>query len=154
MNCSPSGPSVHRILQAINTRVGCCSLLQEIFPTRGLNPGLTLYCRQILYHLSHGKPQWKVSVIFLWQIINMCYFREWLSYSIFFWIFKLNTIFQLLTAVKLIVMLSSLLLFMSSNEHALLFWLKKKIFFNCVEFTQGLWNVLCGDLFGCETVFC
>ena len=39
-----------------NTGVGSLSLLQEIFPTQGLNPGL-LHCRQILYHLSyHGSP--------------------------------------------------------------------------------------------------
>ena len=32
------------------------SLLQGIFPTQGLNPGL-LHCRQILYHLTHqGSP--------------------------------------------------------------------------------------------------
>ena len=31
--------------------------LQWLFPTQGLNPGL-LYCRQILYHLSHqGSPR-------------------------------------------------------------------------------------------------
>ena len=35
-----------------NTRMGCHTLLQGIFPTQGLNPGLP-YCRQILYHLSH-----------------------------------------------------------------------------------------------------
>ena len=35
-----------------NTRVGCLSLLQEIFPTQGLSPGL-LHYRQILYHLRH-----------------------------------------------------------------------------------------------------
>ena len=35
-----------------NTRVGSLSLLQGIFPTQGLNPGLPL-CRQILYQLSH-----------------------------------------------------------------------------------------------------
>ena len=35
-----------------NTGVSCHSLLQEIFPTQGLNPGL-LHCRQILYCLSH-----------------------------------------------------------------------------------------------------
>ena len=36
--------------------VGCHSLLQEIFPTQGWNPGL-LHCRQILYQLSHqGSP--------------------------------------------------------------------------------------------------
>ena len=35
-----------------NSGVGSLSLLQGIFPTQGLNPGL-LYCRQILYQLSH-----------------------------------------------------------------------------------------------------
>ena len=35
-----------------NTGVGSLSLLQGIFPTQGLNPGL-LHCRQILYQLSH-----------------------------------------------------------------------------------------------------
>ena len=41
--------SVHRILQAKNTGVGCHALLQGIFPTQGSNPGL-LHCKQILYH--------------------------------------------------------------------------------------------------------
>ena len=35
-----------------NTGVGSLSLLQGIFPTQGLNPGL-LHCRRILYQLSH-----------------------------------------------------------------------------------------------------
>ena len=35
-----------------NTGVGFHFLLQEIFQTQGLNPGL-LHCRQILYRLSH-----------------------------------------------------------------------------------------------------
>ena len=34
-----------------NTGMGCLSLLQGIFATQGLNPGL-LHCKQILYHLS------------------------------------------------------------------------------------------------------
>ena len=39
-----------------NTGVGSLSLLQGIFPTQGLNPGL-LNCRWILYQLSHkGSP--------------------------------------------------------------------------------------------------
>ena len=39
-----------------NTGVGSLSLLQGIFPTQGLNPGL-LHCRWILYQLSHkGSP--------------------------------------------------------------------------------------------------
>ena len=35
-----------------NTGVGCHFLLQEIFPTQGLNPSLP-HCRQMFYHLSH-----------------------------------------------------------------------------------------------------
>ena len=36
--------------------LGCHALLQGIFPTQGLSPGL-LHCRQILYHLIHqGSP--------------------------------------------------------------------------------------------------
>ena len=35
-----------------STGVGCHFLLQGIFPTQGLNPGLS-HCRQTLYHLSH-----------------------------------------------------------------------------------------------------
>ena len=39
-----------------NTGVDSLSLLQEIFPTQVLNPGL-LHCMQILYKLSHkGSP--------------------------------------------------------------------------------------------------
>ena len=41
-----------------NTGVGSLSLLQGIFPTQGLNPGL-LHCRQILYQLSH-KGSWRI----------------------------------------------------------------------------------------------
>ena len=40
--------------------MGCHFLLQGIFLTQGLNPGL-LHCRQILYHLSHqGSPLYGV----------------------------------------------------------------------------------------------
>ena len=35
-----------------NTGVGCHFLLQEVFPTQGLNPGLP-HCRQMPYCLSH-----------------------------------------------------------------------------------------------------
>ena len=39
-----------------STGVGCHSLLQEIFPTQGLNSGLP-HCRQMLNRLSHqGSP--------------------------------------------------------------------------------------------------
>ena len=85
MDSSQPGSSVHGIFQARilewvtisfsrgspwprdRTRVSCIVgrcftvwathlLLQGIFPTQGLNPGLS-HCRQILYQLSHrGKP--------------------------------------------------------------------------------------------------
>ena len=47
-----------------NTAVGCHFLLQEIFSTQGLNPGLP-HCRQILYCLSHqgsGLLLWKAVI--------------------------------------------------------------------------------------------
>ena len=40
-----------------NTAVGCPALLQGIFPTQGLNPGVSP-CKQILYYLSQqGSPR-------------------------------------------------------------------------------------------------
>ena len=40
-----------------NTGVGNLFLLQGIFPTQGLNPGI-LHCRRILYQLNHkGSPR-------------------------------------------------------------------------------------------------
>ena len=57
MDCSPPGSSVHVASPGKNTGVGCRVLLQGIFPTQGLNPGLP-HCRWILYHLSHqGSPR-------------------------------------------------------------------------------------------------
>ena len=57
--CDSMDYKVHGILQAgiLHTGVGSCSILQGIFPTQGLNPGLP-HWRQILYHLSHkASPQ-------------------------------------------------------------------------------------------------
>ena len=56
MDCSPPGPSVLGDSPGKNTGVCCHAVLQGIFPTQGMNPGL-LNCRWILYHLSHqGSP--------------------------------------------------------------------------------------------------
>ena len=44
MDCSPPGSSVHGDSPGKNTWVGCQALLQGIFQTQGLNPGL-LHCR-------------------------------------------------------------------------------------------------------------
>ena len=58
-----------------NTGVGSLSLLQGIFSTQGLNPGL-LHCRQILYQLSHkGSPSaMKLSLnkVALWGTGGCC----------------------------------------------------------------------------------
>ena len=57
MDCSPPGFSIHRDSPGTSIRVGCHVLLQRIFPTQGLNPGLP-NCRQILYRLSRqGSPR-------------------------------------------------------------------------------------------------
>ena len=56
MDLSLPGFSIHGDSPGKNSGVGCHALLQGIFPTQGLNPGL-LHCRQILYGLSHqGSP--------------------------------------------------------------------------------------------------
>ena len=56
MDCSLLGSSVHGDSPGKNTGMGFHALLQGIFPTQGLNPGLP-HCRWILYHLSHqGSP--------------------------------------------------------------------------------------------------
>ena len=52
--CDPMDYTAHGILQARNTGVGSLSLLQAIFPTQGLNPGLP-HCRLIIYQLSHKR---------------------------------------------------------------------------------------------------
>ena len=58
MVCRPPGSSVPGIFPGKNNGVDCHSLLQEIFPTEGLNPGL-LHSRQILYRWSHqGSPNY------------------------------------------------------------------------------------------------
>ena len=57
MDCSPPSSSVHGDSPGKNTGVGCHVLLQGIFPTQGLNPGLP-HCWQILYCLSRQEsPQ-------------------------------------------------------------------------------------------------
>ena len=74
---SPPGSSVHGDSPGKNTGVGSQALLQEIFPTQGLNPGL-LHCRQMLYPLSNqGRPsEREVDVFvefpyFLYDLVNV-----------------------------------------------------------------------------------
>ena len=75
-----------------NTGVGCHFLLQEIFPTEGVNPGLP-HCKQTLYRLSHqgsfysqeilksqnnsgkGKQSWRAHTSWFENIIKL----QWAS---------------------------------------------------------------------------
>ena len=57
MDCSPPGSSVHGDSPGKTTGVVFHVLLQGIFSTQGLNPGVP-QCRWILHHLSHqGSPR-------------------------------------------------------------------------------------------------
>ena len=58
MDCSPPGSSVHGDFPGKNTGVGSLSLLQRIFPTQGLNPGLS-HCRRILYCLNQQESPFR-----------------------------------------------------------------------------------------------
>ena len=71
MDCSPPGSSVHGDSLGKNTGLVCHALLQGIFPTQGLNPGLP-HCRQILYQFIHqGSPTHKIlSTNYLCHIID------------------------------------------------------------------------------------
>ena len=55
VDCSPPGSCVHGDSPGQRTGVGCHALLQGIFPTQGLNPGL-LSCGRVLYRLSLPEP--------------------------------------------------------------------------------------------------
>ena len=57
IDCSPPFSSAYGYSPGKNTGVGCHALLQGIFPTQGLNIGLS-HWRWILYHLSHQGSPW------------------------------------------------------------------------------------------------
>ena len=62
--CDPMDCIVHGILQARTLEWVAFSFSRGSFPTQGSNPGL-LYCRQILYQLSHkGSPRILQSVAY------------------------------------------------------------------------------------------
>ena len=68
-----------------NTGVGSHSLLQGIFPTQGSNPGL-LYCRQILYCLSHqGSFISHISILCILKLKVSILFKFLNSYTLEIW---------------------------------------------------------------------
>ena len=77
MDCRPLGSSVHGDSQGKNTGVGCHALLQGIFLTQGLNPGL-LHYRQILYHWANREARWACDV-FSYSILYNNFMRWALS---------------------------------------------------------------------------
>ena len=56
VDCSSPGYSIHGDSPGKNTRVGCHALLQGIFPTQGLKPGLLHYRQILLLYEPPGKP--------------------------------------------------------------------------------------------------
>ena len=60
-----------------NTGVSSLSLLQRIFPTQGLNPGLP-HCRQILYQLSHKGSIWEeCTCAVVWAFFGIAFLWDW-----------------------------------------------------------------------------
>ena len=79
MNCSPPSSSVQGDSPGKNTGAGCHALLQGIFPTPGLNPGL-LHCRLLLTAESAGKPIHSSTLIQITDWINQ-YIEEKRQFS-------------------------------------------------------------------------
>ena len=57
-----------------NTGVGSLSLLQEIVPTQGSDPGVP-HCRQILYQLSHQGSPYSSTFIYSYHYQSSLLFR-------------------------------------------------------------------------------
>ena len=90
----------------------CHFLLQGIFPTQGLNPGLP-HCRQTLYHLSH-QGSWIISnvvhLLMLLLAISMSSLGEkkvYLGLLLIFWLGRLLFVIELHELVIPHILLSS-----------------------------------------------
>ena len=75
---SLSGSSVHGSSPGKNTGVGYHSLLQEIFTTQGLNPGL-LHSRRILFFFWFIFISWRL--ITLQYCSGFCHTLTWISHG-------------------------------------------------------------------------
>ena len=87
MDCSPPRLLCPWNSLGKNTGVGSHSLLQRIFPTQGLNPGL-LYYRWILYHLSYQGSHCGVS-----QTAISYFHHSFYIYSLEFYCKRLHLIY-------------------------------------------------------------
>ena len=77
MDHSLPGSSVPWDSPSKNTVVGFHFLLQGIFPTQELSPGI-LHCRQILYWLSYEGMTYRLCY-FCWIVLNTIKYAWWLS---------------------------------------------------------------------------
>ena len=87
-DCNLPASSVRWDSQGKNTGVGCHALLQGIFPTQGLNPGL-LHCRWIVYCLSHQGSlcqDFSLLLLFVWCLL----WGQWLERIDVFFSFSTN----------------------------------------------------------------
>ena len=87
MACSPPRLLCPWTSSDKNTGVGSHSLLQRIFPTQGLNPGLLFY-RWILYHLSYQGSHCGVS-----QTAISYFHHSFYIYSLEFYCMRLHFIY-------------------------------------------------------------
>ena len=85
MECSLLGSSIHGIFPGKDTGMSCHFLLQGIFPTQELNPGLP-QCRQMLYPLSHqGSSQSQKNAFYMIPATGMVkmfirYRKAWMNF--------------------------------------------------------------------------
>ena len=88
MDCGPWGSSVHGILQAKKTGMGCHSLLQGIFPIQGSNPCLyvSVSCigRRAPYHKHHMEsPESAIHIsIYVYTIYLYRWIPSFLSFPL------------------------------------------------------------------------
>ena len=74
MDYSPPCSSVHGDSPGKSIGVGWNALLQGVFPTQGLNPGLP-HCRRILYHLRHQGNSNGIQLEPTFCFIDSCFFQ-------------------------------------------------------------------------------
>ena len=114
MDCSPSGSSVHGDSPGENTGVGCCALLQGIFPTRGLNSGLP-HCRWILYQLRHKGSTVMLAPTQYSKLHTFWKQKVLFDIHIHSWIHHLNRLLTYLSSQKIPVLFVHFLLLFPSN---------------------------------------
>ena len=105
-----------------NTEVGCHSLLQEIFPTQGLNLGL-LRCRQILYHLSHQRSPVEFLFFLHFLIYVSIIFLQTINIMLTFFLFPAMSSLVPFNMSSIFIMFTSLFFFYS-NLYCLIFKLR------------------------------